>query len=68
MSAQRITNDQAAGARVCRLCTLPLVQPQDAVGAHPDCGPEWIVGQAVRLRRYSRGLTPSSRLKAALSA
>jgi hypothetical protein len=39
MSAQQITTEQAAGAHVCRLCTLPLVQPQDA----ERTGSAWLV-------------------------
>lgn len=30
MSTLRTTTEQTAGAHVCRFCTLPLVQPQDA--------------------------------------
>ena len=30
MSTLRTATEQAAGAHVCRSCTLPLVQPQDA--------------------------------------
>jgi hypothetical protein len=30
MSTQRTTTEQTPGAHVCRFCTLPFVQPQDA--------------------------------------
>ena len=39
MSSLRSATGQAAGAHVCRLCTLPLVQPQDA----ERTGPDWLV-------------------------
>jgi hypothetical protein len=47
MSTQRTTTERTAGAGVCRFCTLPFVQPQDAerTGRHwlvqlycPSCG------------------------------
>jgi hypothetical protein len=39
MSTLRTATGQTAAAHVCRLCTLPLVQPQDAVRA----GRDWLV-------------------------
>jgi hypothetical protein len=39
MSASRTATGQAAGAHVCRLCRLPLVQPQDA----ERTGRDWLV-------------------------
>jgi hypothetical protein len=39
MSASRSATGQAAGAHVCRSCTLPLVQPQDA----ERTGRDWLV-------------------------
>jgi hypothetical protein len=39
MNTQRITTEQAAGAHVCRLCTLPLVQPEDT----ERTGRAWLV-------------------------
>jgi hypothetical protein len=39
MSASRTATGQTAGAHVCRLCTLPLVQPQDA----ERTGRDWLV-------------------------
>jgi hypothetical protein len=39
MSALRITTEEAAGAQVCRLCSLPLVQLQNA----ERTGRAWLV-------------------------
>jgi hypothetical protein len=39
MSASRTASGRTAGAHVCRLCTLPLVQPQDA----ERTGRDWLV-------------------------
>jgi hypothetical protein len=39
MSPLHTTPEQTAGAHVCRLCTLPLVQPQDA----ERTGRDWLV-------------------------
>ena len=39
MSASRTATGRTAGAHVCRLCTLPLVQPQDA----ERTGRDWLV-------------------------
>jgi hypothetical protein len=39
MSTSRTTTERTAGAHVCRLCTLPLVQPQDA----ERTGRDWLV-------------------------
>jgi len=39
MSTLRTATEQTAGAHVCRFCTLPLVQPQDA----ERTGRDWLV-------------------------
>jgi hypothetical protein len=39
MSTLRTATGQTAGAHVCRICTLPLVQPQDA----ERTGRDWLV-------------------------
>jgi hypothetical protein len=39
VSPLRTATGQTAGAHVCRLCTLPLVQPRDAERA----GRDWLV-------------------------
>src|ERR687891_55640 len=39
MSDLRTDTERTAGAHVCRLCTLPLVQPQDA----ERTGRDWLV-------------------------
>jgi hypothetical protein len=52
--------------RELREVVLPTYVEKRGLGL--GTGGERIVGQAARLRRYSRGLTPRSRLKAALSA
>jgi hypothetical protein len=39
MNTPRTAAEQTAAAHVCRLCTLPLVQPQDA----EQTGPDWLV-------------------------
>jgi hypothetical protein len=39
MSTLRTATEQTAGAHVCRVCTLPLVQPQDA----ERTGRDWLV-------------------------
>jgi hypothetical protein len=39
MSARRTTTEQTAGAHVCRLCTLPLLQAEDA----EQIGRDWLV-------------------------
>ena len=39
MSTLRTAAEQTAGAHVCRFCTLPLVQPQDA----ERTGRDWLV-------------------------
>jgi hypothetical protein len=39
MSASRSATGRTAGAHVCRLCTLALVQPQDAART----GRDWLV-------------------------
>jgi hypothetical protein len=39
MNASRTATGRTAGAHVCRLCTLPLVQPQDA----ERTGRDWLV-------------------------
>ncbi len=39
MSTSRTTTERTAGAHVSRLCTLPLVQPQDA----ERTGRDWLV-------------------------
>ena len=39
MSTLRSATGQTAGAHVCRLCALPLVQPQDA----ERTGRDWLV-------------------------
>jgi hypothetical protein len=39
MSTWRTATEQTAGAHVCRFCTLPLVQPQDA----ERTGRDWLV-------------------------
>jgi hypothetical protein len=39
MSTLRTATEQTAGPDVCRFCTLPLVQPQDAERA----GRDWLV-------------------------
>jgi putative zinc ribbon protein len=39
MSSLRTATERTAGAHVCRLCTMPLVQPQDAERS----GRDWLV-------------------------
>jgi Putative zinc ribbon domain len=39
MNTQRTAAEQTAAAHVCRSCTLPLVQPQDA----EQTGRDWLV-------------------------
>jgi hypothetical protein len=39
VSTLRTVTEQTAGAHVCRFCTLPLVQPQDA----ERTGRDWLV-------------------------
>ena len=39
MTTLRAATEQTAGAHVCRFCTLPLVQPQDA----ERTGRDWLV-------------------------